>query len=161
MNDAQIPADLATAFAAAPGATFEDRRGDAVALVPPDAYIAFMTAVRDAGYEMFVDLCGVDHLTRSPRFDVVVNVVSVTRNRRLRILVGIDGADPVCPTLTDVYPGANFYERETWDLLGIGFAGHPDLTRILLPDEWEGHPLRKDSPVGSIPVQFKEANKAT
>jgi NADH-quinone oxidoreductase subunit C len=157
----QTPAGLAAAFEAAPSATFEERHGDAVALVPVDEYIAFSTAVRDAGYEMFMDLCGVDHLTRSPRFDVVVNVVNVPTSQRLRILVGIDGADPTCPSLTDVYPGANFYERETWDLLGIGFDGHPDLTRILLPDEWEGHPLRKDSPVGSIPVQFKEANKAT
>jgi NADH-quinone oxidoreductase subunit C len=110
---------------------------------------------------MFVDLCGVDHLTRAPRFEVVINLVSLSDRSRLRILVGVDGADPVVPSITAVYPGANFYERETWDLLGIRFDGHPDLTRILLPDEWEGHPLRKDSPVGSIPVQFKEANKAT
>jgi NADH-quinone oxidoreductase subunit C len=156
-----VPASLAAAFEAAPGATYEERRGDDVALVSPDELIAFATAVHDAGYEMFVDLCGVDHLTRSPRFDVVINVVSVSDRRRLRVLVGVDGADPVVPSLTPVYPGANFYERETWDLFGIRFDGHPDLTRILLPDEWEGHPLRKDSPVGSIPVQFKEANKAT
>ena len=135
--------------------------GDDVAIVSPDDLIAFTTAVRDAGYAMFVDLCGVDHLTRAPRFEVVINLVSLSDRSRLRILVGVDGADPVVPSITAVYPGANFYERETWDLLGIRFDGHPDLTRILLPDEWEGHPLRKDSPVGSIPVQFKEANKAT
>jgi len=117
--------------------------------------------VHAGGYEMFMDLCGVDYLSRNPRFEVAINLVSVSSGKRLRILVGVNGVDPTVPTISGVYPGANFYERETWDLLGIRFDGHPDLTRILLPDEWEGHPLRKNSPVGSIPVQFKEANKAT
>ena len=157
----QIPAALTAAFEAAPGATYEDRHGDDVAIVATDDLVTFLTAVRDAGYEMFLDLCAVDHLTRDPRFELAINVVSVPRSSRLRVLVGVDGHDPVAPSITGVYPGANFYEREAWDLFGIRFDGHPDLTRILLPDEWDGHPLRKDTPVGSIPVQFKEANKAT
>jgi NADH-quinone oxidoreductase subunit C len=161
MTDRVIPAGLEAAFGAAPGAAFEIRHGDDVALVGPDDLVAFTTAVRDAGYEMFVDLCGVDYLSRDPRFEVVINLVSVSQTKRLRILVGVAGPEPVVTTITSVYPGANFYEREAWDLLGIRFAGHPDPTRILLPDEWEGHPLRKNSPVGSVPVQFKEANRAT
>jgi NADH-quinone oxidoreductase subunit C len=161
MTDQAVPASLAPAFEAAPGATFEIRAGDDVALVPAGELVEFTAAVREAGYEMFMDLCGIDHLSRAPRFEVAINLVSISPARRLRILVGVDGADPVVPTITEIYPGANFYEREAWDLFGIRFDGHPDLTRILLPDEWEGHPLRKDSPVGSIPVQFKEANKAT
>lgn len=161
MSDQAIPAGLAAAFEAAPGATFESRHGDDVAIVAPDELVAFVAAVRDAGYEMFVDLCGVDYLSRVPRFEVAINLVSVSQTKRLRILVPVDGDDPAVPTISGVYPGANFYEREAWDLFGIRFDGHPDLTRILLPDEWEGHPLRKTSPVGSVPVQFKEANKAT
>ena len=99
-------------------------------------------------------------LKRNPRFDVVVNLVSLTNKRRLRIRAGVPGDDPVAPSLTDVYPGTNFYEREIYDLLGIRFEGHPDLTRILLPDDWEGHPLRKNTSVGAVPVQFKSSNEA-
>lgn len=161
MTEHVTPADLAAAFEAAPGAVYEKRHGDDVAIVGPDELVAFVAEVRDAGYEMFVDLCGVDYLSRIPRFEVAINLVSVSMGKRLRILVPVPGAEPVVPTITDVYPGANFYEREAWDLFGIRFEGHPDLTRLLLPDEWEGHPLRKNSPVGSVPVQFKEANKAT
>lgn len=160
MTEQVIPAGLEEAAAAVP-VVFSEERGDAVARVAPADLVALVTAVRDAGYEMFIDLCGVDYLSRDPRFEVVVNLVSLSRSARLRILVGVPGEDPVVPSLTGVFPGANFFERETWDLFGIRFEGHPDLTRILLPDDWEGHPLRKNTPVGSVPVQFKEANKAT
>ena len=156
----QVPAGLETAAEAA-AAVFSEEHGDVVARVTPEDLVPFATAVRDAGYEMFIDLCGVDYLSRDPRFEVAINVVSVERRERLRILVGVPGDEPVVPTLTDVYPGANFFEREAWDLFGIRFDGHPDLTRILLPDDWEGHPLRKNAPVGSVPVQFKGAHKAT
>jgi NADH-quinone oxidoreductase subunit C len=131
-----------------------------VAHVDRDQYLEFMAAVRDAGFEMFIDLCGVDYFRRRPRFDVVVNVVSLQHRARLRIRIGVAGGDPALASICSVYPGANFFERETYDLFGIEFDGHPDLTRILLPDDWEGYPLRKDYSVGSVPVQFKEANKA-
>jgi NADH-quinone oxidoreductase subunit C len=109
---------------------------------------------------MFMDLCAVDYLSRDPRFEIAINVVLVEHNARLRVLVGVPGEDPALPSITRVYPGANFYEREAFDLFGVDFVGHPDMTRILLPDEWEGHPLRKDFSVGSVPVQFKGANKS-
>jgi len=129
--------------------------------VPREQIVPFVTAARELGFRMFVDLCGVDYLRRDPRFEVVITVMSLEAKQRLRIRVQLPGREPSMSSITSVYPGANFYERETYDLLGIEFAGHPDLTRILLPDEWEGHPLRKDYAVGSVPVQFKGAHKAT
>ena len=122
--------------------------------------VSFAEAARQAGFTTFIDLCGIDHLSERPRFEVVVILLSIEHRRRLRVHVGVSGTDPVLPSITPLFPGANFFERETWDLFGIVFAGHPDLTRILLPDDWEGHPLRKDYSVGSVPVQFKGAHRA-
>ncbi len=129
--------------------------------VPAESVVAFVERVRDAGYSTFVDLCGVDYLRRAPRFEVVTHLLDTQRPARLRIRVGADAADPTVPSITSVFAGANFYEREAYDMFGIDFPGHPDLTRILMPDDWEGHPLRKDYAVGSVPVQFKGSHKAT
>lgn len=113
-------------------------------------------ACKDAGFEMCVDVTAVDwYRKRRTRFQVVVNLLSHQHGRRLRITTGVPANDPVAPSLSRVYPGAGFPEREVYDLLGITFEGHPDLTRILMPDDWEGHPLRKDYAVGSVPVRFK------
>lgn len=154
------PANLAVTAEAFSNVEFDQVLGDVVARVPREDVVGFLESVRDAGYEMFIDLCAVDYLVRDPRFDVVINVVALTDSSRLRVIVGVPGPDSTMPTITSVYPGADFYEREAFDLLGVSFEGHPDLTRILLPDEWEGHPLRKEIAIGSVPVQFKEANKA-
>jgi len=91
------------------------------------------------------------------RFEVVVNLLSLSARLRARVRVQVPESDPVVPTLFDLYPGTEAMEREVFDLMGIRFAGHPDLTRILMPEDWEGHPLRKDYGVGRVPVQFKEA----
>lgn len=123
--------------------------------VPVDQWTAVVTRAKGAGFDMFVDLYAVDHFSQAPRFEVGVNLVSMQFNQRVIISTRVPFDDPTVPTLTGVFVGANFYEREAFDLIGIDFPGHPDLTRILLPDEWVGHPLRKDSSVGSIPVQFK------
>lgn len=149
---------LAAAF---PDVEFDTPFGQQVARVPREQLVGFVGAARAAGYAMFIDLCAVDYLHRDPRFEVVVNLLSLDPPARLRILTGLPGDDPVAPSITGVFAGANFYERETYDLFGVTFEGHPDLTRILLPDDWVGHPLRKDVPVGAVPVQFKEANRAT
>ncbi len=150
----------------APSATlerFEPVSGPAqdVVLVEREDYHAAVAALKAAGFDAFADLCAVDHLRRKPRFEVVVVLTSMSLRRRVRIRVGVPGDDATVASITDLFAGANFYERETFDLMGIGFDGHPDLTRILMPDEWEGHPLRKDYAVGSVPVQFKGSHKAT
>ncbi len=155
-----VPAALVAAAAAFPEVEFESVLGDTVARASRDDVVGLLEAARDAGFELFIDLCAVDYLSRNPRFDIAINVVSVSQSLRLRVLVGIPGTDPQMPTVSSVYPGSNFYEREAFDLFGIEFSDHPDMTRILLPDDWEGHPLRKDVSVGSVPVQFKGANKA-
>lgn len=131
-----------------------------VADVPREQFGDFMEAAHDRGYRMFVDLCAIDYLRRDPRFEVVTNVLALEPPHRLVVRVGVPADDPTVPSITSVYAGANFFEREAFDLMGIRFEGHPDLTRILMPDDWEGHPLRKDYAVGSVPVQFKGAYRA-
>jgi len=129
------------------------------ARIDREGYLEFMSAARDAGFDMFVDLCGVDYFRRRPRYEVVVIVFALEQRRRLKVKVGVPGDEPAIDSLTSLWPGANFYEREAYDMFGIHFLGHRDLTRILLPDDWEGHPLRKDYAVGSVPVQFKGAHQ--
>ena len=90
------------------------------------------------------------------RFELVANYLSHPRNRRLRVITEVPEGDTTVASIADVYPGVNFAERETYDMFGITFEGHPDLTRILMPDDWEGHPLRKDDAPGRVPVAFKE-----
>lgn len=139
-------------------AEFGDSKGQVVVRVPPADLVALADAAKDVGFGMFIDLCGVDYLNRDPRFEVVVNLLSLDPPARVRILVATDES---VPSITGVFPGADFYEREAFDLFGIQFDGHPDLTRILLPDDWEGFPLRKDVPVGSVPVQFKGTHRVS
>ena len=117
--------------------------------------------LHNEGYEMLVDLTVVDwYRKRDSRFELVINLLSLSKKRRIRIITALPENNLECKTLTDIYPGANFYEREAFDMYGITFEGHPDLTRILMPDDWVGHPLRKDFGLGKIPVQFKNAPKA-
>lgn len=136
--------------------------GQDVVKVPPAQFGEFGEAARDAGFEMCVDVTAVDWFRkRRTRFDVVANLLSQQHLLRLRMITEVGDEDPTVPSLTPIWPGANFAERETYDMFGIIFDGHPDLTRILMPDDWEGYPLRKDFSVGSVPVQFKESHKVT
>ncbi len=130
-------------------------------------YFDLVGELRDGGFETCSDLCGVDYLAHpgrrfpqgvvAERFEVVVNLLSLSQGRRLRIRLQVPESDPVAPSLFDLYPGTEAMEREAYDLFGIVFEGHPDMTRILMPEDWEGHPLRKDYGVGRVPVQFKGA----
>ena len=94
------------------------------------------------------------------RFEVVVNLLSLAERRRVRVRVQVPESDPRLPSIYELHPGSEAMERETYDMFGIVFDGHPDLSRILMPDDWEGHPLRKDYGIGRIPVQFKHPSGA-
>ena len=120
----------------------------------------------DDGFAMCLDVTAVDYLTHdaprplpdgiaAERFEVVVILISHTARERLRLRVQVPETDLTVPSLFDVHPGTEAPEREVFDLFGITFEGHPDLTRILMPEDWVGHPLRKDEAIGRIPVQFK------
>ena len=98
-------------------------------------------------FNFLSDVTCVDWYPSEPRFEVVYNLLSIPRKDRVRIKVRLDGSDPNVESLTGLWPGANFFEREVFDLFGIRFNGHPYLRRIMMPDDWEGHPLRKDYPV--------------
>lgn len=118
------------------------------------------------GWNMCIDLTAVDYLTYAvprnlpdgvvaQRFEVVAGFISHSTGQRIRARVQVPGSDPTVGSLTSIYPGTDYLEREVFDMFGITFEGHPDLSRILMPETWEGHPLRKDYDVGAIPVQFK------
>ncbi|MCY4037570.1 MAG: NADH-quinone oxidoreductase subunit C [bacterium] len=125
-----------------------------------------VAGLRDEGYASVLDVTAVDYLehpgrTDLPpevapeRFELVVTLISHVAPARIRLRVQVPADDPTVPTLFDLFPGTEALEREVADMFGIVFEGHPDPTRILMPPDWEGHPLRKDFAVGQIPVQFK------
>ena len=149
------------------GVVTADAVGADVACFPTrEQYYALVSSFKDGGYEMCSDLCAVDYLghedralpegVAATRFEVVVNLLSLTKRSRVRIRVQA-GDVPEVASLFTLYPGAEAMEREAFDLFGVIFSEHPDLTRILMPEDWEGHPLRKDYGAGRVPVQFKEA----
>jgi len=108
-------------------------------------------------FELLSSVSGVDYLGSARRLHAVYHFRSMTYRRRVRVEVAVTVEDPHLPSLTALYPGADWQERETYDMFGIVFDGHPGLTRILMPDDWDGHPQRKDYPLGGIPVQYKGA----
>jgi NADH-quinone oxidoreductase subunit C len=149
------------------GALVTWSRGQEVVHPTRDAYLEVVGALKDEGFVMCVDVTSADYLERpardlpagmvAERFEVVANLLSMDPPRRIRVRVQVPESDPTVPTLWHLYPGVEAFEREVFDLMGIRFTGHPDLTRILMPEDWEGHPLRKDYAVGRVPVQFKAA----
>ena len=125
-----------------------------------EEYKKLVESLHSENYEMMIDLTVVDWFRKKePRFEVVVQFLSISKNQRKTIKVFVDDEELSIPSITDIYPSANFYEREAFDMFGINFLEHPDLTRILMPDDWNGHPLRKNYGSGRIPVQFKNAPK--
>jgi NADH-quinone oxidoreductase subunit C len=114
------------------------------------------TTLRDEfGFNMLVDITAVDYWPEeSPRFHVVIHLLRTTTHQVLCLRVPVNAAEPLAPTLDKIYPNATWYEREVWDLFGIRFEGNFDMRRIVMPADWEGHPLRKDYPLGYEEVQF-------
>ncbi|WP_304608295.1 NADH-quinone oxidoreductase subunit C [Iamia sp. SCSIO 61187] len=170
-TEADTPEDGAEASVVEPapevhGHPVTEALGETTVHVPRGDLVDLVRALRDEGWLMCLDVTAVDHLANaSPRtlpegveperFEVVVLLINHRDPARLRIKVQVPEDDPTVPTLFEVHPGTEALEREVFDMFGISFEGHPDLTRILMPEDWEGHPLRKDYAVGRIPVQFK------
>lgn len=139
--------------------------------VSRDSWLEVASGFLGQGFNMCVDVTAVDYLTyqgtqrdtphgvEPQRFEVVAGFISHEYRTRLRARVQIPEQDPQLDSLFEIYPGTDFLEREVYDMFGIEFTGHPDLSRILMPEEWVGHPLRKDFSTGSIPVQFKAPQK--
>ncbi len=144
--------------------TFQERfaaetlefRGELTLFIPLEQIVPAAQAARDEfGYNMLMDETAVDYFpSQSPRFHIIYQIYGLDHNRLLRLRVRLNGNSPVIPTMETVYPNANWKEREIWDLFGIHFEGHSDPRRIVLPEDWQGHPLRKDYPLGYEEPQF-------
>lgn len=151
------------------GAIVARSLGDIVLHPTVASYLDVATAARDDGFDQLIDVTAVDYLSYSgnralprgvvgERFEVVTQLINHGARERVRLRVQVPADNLVVPTLFDLWPGSENLEREVYDMFGIEFADHPDMSRVLMPEDWVGHPLRKDYAVGSIPVQFKAAS---
>ena len=150
---AALPSDIVGA---------EVGHGELTLAVKGPAIVRVLLFLRDdpkCRFEQLLDVCGADYPERPQRFEVVYNLLSLTHNRRIRVKVGTDEETPV-PSVSAVYPMANWFEREAWDLYGVFFENHPDLRRILTDYGFEGHPLRKDFPLtGYVELRYDDEQK--
>ena len=166
-SDAAAPADVDDEPVLVHGCPSVETLGQHVIHPSRQQYLDVIKALADDGYAMCVDLTAVDYLdfmqralpdgVTAERFEVVVNLLDMAARRRVRLRVQIPESEPSLASLFDIHPGTEAMEREVFDMFGIGFDGHPDPSRILMPEDWIGHPLRKDYEIGEIPVQFKGA----
>ena len=131
----------------------KEYRGQVSVIVSRDRIkemLTFLHSAPELDFDYLVDLCGVDYLGRKePRFEVVYHLLSMRNRHMIRIRAEVPENDCTIDSITDIWKGADWHERECYDLVGVTFKGHPDLRRILLPEDWEGYPLRKDFPVKS------------
>ena len=136
--------------------TFEEFRGEAHLFVQPEKIVDVITSLRDThGFELLSAMTVVDYWPQEePRFHVIYQLTSLAKNLSIQVRVPVMATNPVVPTVSALFESANWREREVWDMFGIRFEGHPDPRRILMPQDWEGHPLRKDYPLGYEEPQF-------
>ena len=167
VEEAPVPTpteSLAAAIRSLPGVmSVSVEKGEVVALARREELLGLMTTLRDGAafaFEQVMDICGVDWPERPERFDVVYNLLSVSLNQRARIIVTTNETTPVA-SVHGIWPVATWWERETWDMFGVIFAGQPDLRRILTDYGFDGHPLRKDFPLtGYVEVRYDEDRKS-
>ena len=130
--------------------TITESLGQTVVQLPAAEIVSVVTFLKSQGFAMLIDITAVDRLGREPRFDVVYQLYSIDVKSWLRLKVQVGGDSPSVPSIAHVYASANWAERECFDMFGIRFRGHPDLRRILMPEDWQGHPLRKDYPLTGL-----------
>ncbi|MAJ88373.1 MAG: NADH-quinone oxidoreductase subunit C [Acidimicrobiaceae bacterium] len=151
------------------GAVVSKSHGDVVLHASVETYLEVCSEARADGFDQLIDLTAVDYLTYAgeralpggltpERFEVVTSLINHVRRERIRIRTQVSADEPTIPSLFDLWPGSEYLEREAFDMFGITFSDHPDMSRVLMPEDWVGHPLRKDYAVGAIPVQFKAAS---
>ncbi len=137
------------------GGVASEKHGDVSVVLPAEKIVAACQQVHEQGFELLSALTAVDYWPQeAPRFHVLYQFTSVSMNLVLTLRVPVPGINPCLPTVSHIYRNANWRERELWDMFGIKSQGHPDLRRILMPADWEGHPLRKDYPLGYEEPQF-------
>ncbi len=138
------------------GAKVTEAHNEVTLFLPPQRLISAVSVLKeDFGFDMLMDLTAVDYWPQTePRFHVIYQLYSLEKNLQLRIRVPLEGNTPHVDTIETIYPNANWYEREVFDMFGIYFNEHSDLRRILMPNDWQGHPLRKDYPLGYEEVEF-------
>jgi NADH-quinone oxidoreductase subunit C len=141
-------------------ATEETVNGETIITADGDNVVALLTALRDRlDFKQLLDICGVDFPERAERFEVVYQLLSLTKNQRIRVKV-LAAVETLVPSVVSVFPSANWYEREVFDMYGVQFSGHPDLRRILTDYGFEGHPQRKDFPLtGYVELRYDEVQK--
>jgi len=137
------------------GVRATEYRGDVTVVIPREKIMEACEQVKGLGFDLMSTLTAVDYWPeQDPRFHVVYEFTSTTKNLRFSVRVPVPAVNPSLPTVSHIYRNANWRERELWDMFGIKAEGHPDLRRILMPADWEGHPLRKDYPLGYEEPQF-------
>ena len=129
-------------------------RDQLTAVLAPEAVVEACQFLKRRGFDLLIALTAADHWPEEPRFEIVYQLFSTKLNALIGLSVKLDGEEPKVPSIEAVYSSANWHEREVFDMFGIDFPGHSDLRRILMPHDWEGHPLRKNYPLGYEEVQF-------